>query len=107
MSHHIISITRLPRDIRYGTGHFPLAAFLADPDRQRRAPIALAGNGPILYLTQPLAEAAFLDVARLPMNAFILFDELVPQIRHPDVPGITGEIYERCMAAPAVSIAVL
>jgi hypothetical protein len=41
---------------------------LAAPDRQRRAPVALARERPVDVVLQPLAEAPVLDVLRVPVD---------------------------------------
>ena len=41
----------------------------AAPDRQRRAPVAVARQGPVDVVLQPLAEAPVLDVRRVPVHA--------------------------------------
>ena len=48
-----------------------MAAF-ADPDRQRRAPVALAGKAPVDDVIQEVAHAAFLDVVRHPVDGAVV-----------------------------------
>ncbi len=43
-------------------------AIFAPPDRDRRAPIAIAGDRPIARIFEPFAEPAVFDVLRDPMD---------------------------------------
>ena len=80
---------------------------LAGPDRQRRAPVALAGKSPVDHAVQEVAHAAFLDVVRNPVDAAVKADELVAHGGHADKPALPGVIDQRRIAAPAEGIAVL
>ena len=85
---------------------FALFAGFALPDRQGRAPIALARYGPVLDFAKPFAEPAVADMRGFPVYRFVLFNQrgLYPRIGHFYIPGIPGIIYERRLAAPAVRV---
>src|SRR3990172_3324899 len=89
-----------------GPNNFHLTTLLAIPDGQRRAPITLAGYGPVFDLTQPLAESSLFDMLRFPINSLISFDQLISQFRHRNIPGIPGKIYKWSLATPAMRITV-
>ena len=81
-------------------------AVLAAPDGQRRAPVALARDRPVDVVLQPLAEAAVLDVRRVPLDRLVGGEQAVAQRRGADVPGGLGVVDQRRAAAPAVRIGV-
>ncbi len=81
-------------------------AVLAAPDRQRRAPVALARDRPVDVVLQPLAEAAVLDVLRVPVDRLVGGEQAVAQRRRADVPGRLGVVDQRRAAAPAVRVGV-
>ncbi len=77
------------------------------PDRQRRAPVPVAGERPVDVVVQPVAVAAVLDVLGVPGGLLVLREQLVLDLRGADVPGRLRVVHERRVAAPAVRIAVL
>ena len=81
-------------------------AVLAAPDRQRRAPVALARDRPVDVVLQPLAEAPVLDVLRVPVDRLVGRQQPVAQRRRADVPGRLGVVEQRRAAAPAVRVGV-
>ena len=81
-------------------------AVLAAPHRQRRAPVALARDRPVDVVLQPLAEAAVLDVRRVPLDRLVGGEQAVAQRRRADVPGRLGVVDQRRAAAPAVRVGV-
>ena len=80
---------------------------LAAPDRQRRAPVALARQGPVDVVLQPVAEAPVLDVLGVPVDGLVGGQQPVAQARGRDVPGGLGVVQQRRAAAPAVRVGVL
>ena len=60
---------------------FHLAGLLAFPDRQRRAPVAFAGEGPVDVRFEKLAEAAVLDVLRQPIDFRVVREHVVFELR--------------------------
>ena len=46
------------------------------PDRQRRAPVAVAGERPVDVVLEPFAEAAVLDVLRVPADRLVVGEQL-------------------------------
>ena len=53
------------------------AAVGAAPDRQRRAPVAVAGERPVDVVLQPFAEAAVLDVLGVPADRLVVGKHLL------------------------------
>ncbi len=76
------------------------------PDRQRRAPVALAAQRPVDVVLQPAPEAAVLDVLGVPLDALVGRQQPVLDLRGRDVPGRLGVVEQRRAAAPAVRVAV-
>src|SRR4029077_10626064 len=60
---------------------------LALPDRQRRAPVAVARERPVDVVLQPFAEAAALDVLGVPADRLVVGEQLVADLRGGDVPA--------------------
>ena len=58
-----------------------------DPDRQRRAPVALAADRPVDVVLQPVAEAAVLDMLGHPVDRLVVRDQPLLLRRGADVPG--------------------
>ena len=93
-------------------GHRPGAEALlavgrrALPDRQRRAPVALARERPVDVVLEPLAEAAVLDVLRMPVDLLVGGQQPVADLRGRDVPARLRVVEERRVAAPAVRVGV-
>ena len=84
--------------------HVP--AILADPDGQRRAPIALAGEAPVDHVLQEIAHAAVLDVVGHPVDGLVVGQQLIAQRGHADEPGGARVIDQRRVAAPAEGVIV-
>ena len=89
-----------------GANRVLMTAF-AFPNRQRRAPVTVTGQAPILYMFEPVTETAFADGFRNPVDLVVVGNELVFDIRHLDEPGFTRIVDQRRITAPAVRIAVL
>ena len=83
------------------------AAVLAAPHRQRRAPVALARQGPVDVALQPVPEAAVLDMLGMPVDGLVGRQQPVAELAGGDVPGGLGVVEQRGAAAPAVWIRVL
>ena len=84
-----------------------LAAVRALPDIERRAPVAVSRDRPVLNVLNPVAEAPLADGLRHPVDFLIVPHEVVAHRGHPDEPGLARIVDERCAAAPAVRIVVL
>jgi len=80
---------------------------LADPERQRGAPVTLTGQAPIDVVLQPVAEAPALDVVGHPPDLLVVGQELLAERRRLDVPGSPGIVEQRRIAAPAERVGVL
>ena len=82
-------------------------AALTLPDIQGRTPIAVPGNGPILDVLQPVAEAALANGLRNPVHRIVVAYQILPHCRLLDVPGLSGIVDQRRITAPAMGILVL
>ena len=87
--------------------HAMRVALLAAPHGQRRAPVAVARQGPVDVVLEPLAEAAVLDVLGVPGDGLVGGQQVVLDGRRLHVPGRLGVVEQRRVAAPAERIAVL
>ena len=83
-----------------------LMTTFALPYRQRRAPVTVAREAPVLYVLEPVAEAALADGLRDPVDRLVVGDKLILDSRHLDEPGRERIVEQRRVAAPAVRIAV-
>ena len=79
----------------------------AAPDRQRRAPVAVAAERPVDVVLQPFAEAAVLDVLGVPADRLVVGQQLVLDLGGGDVPARGRVVEQRRAAAPAVRVGVL
>ncbi len=70
-------------------------------------PVALAREGPVDVVLQPLAEAPVLDVVGVPGDRLVGGEEAVALGLRRDVPRRLGVVEERRAAAPAVRVGVL
>ena len=83
------------------------AALRADPERQRRAPVALARERPVDVAVEPLAEAAVADVAGDPVDVLVVRHQRVADGGGADVPRGLGVVEHRRVAAPAERVGVV
>src|SRR5215212_2526113 len=74
------------------------------PDRQRRAPVALARKRPVLVSLEPLAEPSVLDVVGVPADLLVLGEHPVADLGRAHVPARLRVVDERRAAAPAMRI---
>ena len=81
-------------------------AVRAPPDRQRRAPVALARDRPVDVVLQPAPHAAVLDVLGVPVDRLVGGEQAVAQLRRADEPRRLGVVEERRPATPAVRVGV-
>ena len=88
-----------------GTDDMLVTAF-ALPYRQRRAPVTVAREPPVLHMLEPVAETALADGFRDPVDCLVVGHEFVLDCRHLDEPGRERIIEQRRIAAPAMRIAV-
>ena len=80
---------------------------LAAPHRERRAPVPLARQRPVDVVLEPLAEAAVLDVERVPLDGLVGREQLVPASGRTDVPLTFRVVEQAGVAAPAMRVGVL
>ena len=95
--------TRGPRllpQLFVGADGLHVAGGFANPDRQRRAPVAFAGEGPIDVRFQEVAEAAVADVLRQPMDEAVVGQHLVAELRRADEPALPRILDERIFLGP-------
>ena len=78
----------------------------AAPDRQRRPPVAVARQGPVDVVLEPLAEAPVADVGRVPVHRVVGGQQVVLAGGRGDVPARLAPVDERRAAAPAVRVGV-
>ena len=90
-----------------GTDRKLLAAVRALPDIERRAPVAVSRDRPVLNVLNPVAEASLADGLRHPVDFLIVPHEVVAHRSHLDEPGLARIVDERRAAAPAVRVVVL
>ena len=84
-----------------------LMAALALPHRQRRAPVAVTGDPPVLQMFEPVTETALAYGLWNPVDCVIIRNEFLFDIRHLDEPGLACIVDQRRIAAPAMRVAVL
>ena len=115
--HDIVDIRAVQLDVRVNvvteanqllaaTDDVDMTAF-AGPDRQRRAPVTLAGQTPVDDVLQEVAHAAFLDVVRHPVDGAVVAHQLIAHGSHLDEPALAGIVDQRRIAAPAERIVML
>ena len=76
------------------------------PDRQRRAPVALARERPIDVALEPVAEPTVLDVLGVPADRLVLGQHPVADVGGAHVPARLRVVEQRRSAAPAVRVGV-
>ena len=76
------------------------------PHRQRYAPVAGAGEVPVLQVFQPLPEATASGTFRLPVDGFIQFGHALFGGGCPDKPGVERVIEHGLVGTPAVRVVV-
>ena len=79
---------------------FHLAGFLANPNRQRRAPEAFAGEGPIDVRFEEVAEAAVFDVLGQPVDVLVVVQHLLLELAGFDEPTPPRILDERIFFSP-------
>ena len=80
---------------------------LALPDIERSSPITVTADSPVLNIFQPVAETAFTDAWRDPVDRIVIADQILLHCSHLDVPALTCIVDQRSIASPAERIAVL
>src|SRR5699024_8935859 len=85
---------------------FHMAA-LAFPYVERCSPVTVSADSPVLNIFQPVAEAAFSDTLRDPVDGVVIPDQVLFDCSHLDKPGFSSIVDKRCVTSPAVRIAVL
>ena len=83
-----------------GHGFHVGRSLFADPNRQRRAPVALAGEGPVDVRFQEVAEAAVFDVLRQPVDFGVVGEHLVLEFARLDEPALARILDERIFFGP-------
>eukprot|EP00162_Nutomonas_longa_P014983 comp22153_c0_seq2/m.51930 comp22153_c0_seq2/g.51930 ORF comp22153_c0_seq2/g.51930 comp22153_c0_seq2/m.51930 type:complete len:401 (+) comp22153_c0_seq2:2102-3304(+) len=80
-----------------------LFAVVGDPERERGSPEAVAGDGPVASVAEPVCKALLLDKVRDPVGLQVVLDELFLDCLDLDEPGRHGLVDEREITAPAVA----
>src|SRR5699024_8341349 len=77
------------------------------PDIQRSSPVTVPADTPVLNVFQPVAETAFTDAFRNPVDRIIISDQVILYFCHADKPGFSCVVDQRSVTSPAVWVAVL
>src|SRR5699024_8942714 len=80
---------------------------VADPYRDRGAPVPVAGDGPVAGALEPFAELPVLDVVRHPGDLLVQFHHAVAELAHRDEPGGDALVDQGVLASPAVRVGVV
>ena len=88
-----------------GTDSVLMTAFTF-PNVEWCTPVTVAGKTPVLHVFNPVAETAFADCRRYPVDCIIVGNQFVAYGRHADKPCFARVVKKRRIAAPAVRIAV-
>ena len=91
---------RLGEQFRVAAHGLRVAGLFADPDRQRRAPVALAGEGPIDVRLQEVAEPPVADVLRQPVDAAVVLEHLLLEGGGADEPTLARILDQRVFFRP-------
>ena len=97
---HPLSFQITPDD---AANRFHMSA-LAFPDIQRCSPVSVTADAPVLYILQPVAETAFSNAFRDPVDGIIVADQVILYCSHLDEPGFSCVVDQRCIATPAMRI---
>ncbi len=98
---------RLVQQLVVTGNRFHLARLLADPDRQRGAPIAFAGKGPVDVGLQKVPKASVADVLGQPVDGPVVGQHLFLEGRGADEPAVAGILDQRILfRSPAKRIIV-
>ena len=84
-----------------------MSAAVALPYIERRSPITVTRNAPILNVLQPVSETSLSDGRRNPVDRLIIAHKLISDRRHFDKPGFARIIDQRRITAPAERIIML
>ena len=79
----------------------------AFPNIQRRAPVTVAADAPVLNIFQPVTEALFAYGLGNPVYSVVVGNKPVAHFGHFYKPAVAGVVYKGSTAAPAMGIAVL
>ena len=82
------------------------AGLFAAPDRERTSPVAVAADGPVAGVFEPLAETAFLDVFRNPGHPGVGLEHFLLDAVDAYEPGGDRLVDQRGVVAPAVRVVV-
>ena len=79
---------------------------VADPDRERGAPVAVARQRPVDVAGQPFSHAPVADLRRVPGRVPVDGEHLVLERRGGGEPGFARDVEQRGLTAPAVRVRV-
>ena len=91
---------RLGQQLGVAADGLRVAGLFADPDRQRRAPVALAREGPIDVRLQEIAKPPVADVLRQPVDAAVVGQHLLLEGRGADEPALARILDQRVFFGP-------
>ena len=84
-----------------------LMTALALPHIERRAPVTVSRNTPVLNILKPVAKTTFSDRFRNPVYSIVIPYQVILHSRHLDKPRLARIVNQRRIAAPAVRIIML
>ncbi len=84
-----------------------LATFIVNPDGQRGAPEAVAGDTPVNGIVQPVAHTAITNMIRYPVDLLVACSNTLLDLLHLDVPGWNGTVNYGGVGARTEWVAVL
>ena len=102
--HAEVALELVERAVDVDTG---VRRVVAAPDRDRRAPEAVAGDRPVAGVLQPLAELAVLDVVGHPPDLLVEVEHPVADLGRRHEPRRDRHVDQRLATAPAVRVGVL
>ena len=91
---------RLGQQFSIARDGFHLSRAAADPDRQGRAPITFAGQGPVDVGFQEVAEAAFADVLGQPGDPGVVGQHPIAERGRADKPALPRVLDQRIVVGP-------
>ena len=77
------------------------------PNIERRTPVTVTADAPVLNVFKPVAETSLTDALGNPIDCIVVSYKIVLNRRHLDKPGLSCIVDERSIAAPAERVVVL
>src|SRR5947207_8154033 len=77
------------------------------PNRNGRSPKAVARNGPVAGILEPIGKSLLTNGFWHPVDGLVMFKHPLFYFGNVHKPNRQGFVYERCIGAPAKRVAVL